>query len=102
MDIIKWFPATEALFFIPKYELKGIMRAVEHDLEKVVHGKLRKLRRECCVLHNPECDCTFWRFPKIHFLMLSEMMEYLGAEVLNVNDPHFGEPMDDDDIRSMS
>ena len=102
LDILKWFPATQELFFIPKYELKGKMKVVEKNLTKVVHGKLRKLRRECCVLQDAECNCTFWRFPKIHLLTLPELMDYLGAEVLNVNDARFGEPEDDDDVRSMS
>ena len=102
MEILKWFPAMRELFFIPKYELNGIMKWVEHGLEKVVHGKLRRLRRECCVLHEAECDCTFCKFPKVHFMTLPAMVEYMGAELLNVNDEHFGEPEEDDDVRSMS
>jgi len=102
MDIIQWFPGTRELFFIPKYVLRGIMKAAGQRLEKIIHGRLRVLRRECCIRHDPDCTCTFWKFPKIHFMTLPQMQEYMGAGVLNVNDDHFGDPWEDDDVISMS
>jgi hypothetical protein len=107
LHVIKWFPNIRDLFIFPDDEVqaaKGVpvedleeiktaeeMKMAGECLERLIHGILRKMRRKCCILHRADCKCTFWRFPKIHFMSIHDMQKYLGAEVLNINDPHFGE-----------
>jgi hypothetical protein len=47
-----------------------------------IYAQLRRDRAECCEKHDPECDCTIWRFPKIYWHTLDELEEKLGAEVV--------------------
>jgi hypothetical protein len=107
LHVIKWFPSIRDLFIIPDDEVqaaKGVpivdlediktakeMKLAGEDLERLINGTLRKMRRKCCILHEADCECTFWKFPKVHFMSIPDMKKYLGAEVLNINDPHFGE-----------
>jgi hypothetical protein len=107
LHVIKWFPSIRNLFIIPDDEVqaaKGVpiedleeiktaeeMKLAGECLESLIHGILRKMRRKCCILHRADCKCTFWRLPKIHFMSIPDMKKYLGAEVLNINDPYFGE-----------
>jgi hypothetical protein len=117
MQIIKWFPSVQDLFIIPNDEVKAAkgrhmkdlrqvedpkdMKLAEECLERMTHAKMRKKRRECCILHKANCQCTFWTLPKIHFMTVSKMKKYLGADIVNINDPHFGEVQageEDDDL----
>ncbi len=107
LHVIKWFPSIRDLFIIPDDEVqatKGVpiegledirtaeeMKLAGECLERLIHGILRKMRRKCCILHRADCNCTFWKFPKIHFMSIPDMQNDLGVEVLNINDPHFGE-----------